>query len=482
MTSPALNEPRRPYRAWSADDETGIGTAEGVRPQTVLRFVHRRWWLVAFMTLLGLAGGIAYQVKRPPVYESAAELIIDPREVQGVAGSATPRAENTDTDAIVGNEMRILKSNGLLGTLVDKEDLVHDPEFVKPASPLADLRRILDETLGLAHATADASDIRLEVLAKLDQAIAVRRTERSFIVDVSVRTADADKSARLANQLVALYIAQASTAVSDLNRKVGDALQNRLSELGAHLRDADDRVEQFRIANHLVSAGGVLTSDQRLRTMTDQLTIAQAREDEDRTKAEELDRLHGAAAVGGLPEAVQSPAVAQLKLQLADAIRKQATLARQLGPRHPDLVAAGQQVQTAQRLLDMELQRLGQAAHSQYGRSRENAATLREGVDTLSAATLNNSAAVSQLRALEQEAEAARALFTSFLTRSRELSEQTEVFTSNTRQIGTALPALGSSTLPGLVVLAASTLLGLVLGTLLAGLLESRERWDSGVA
>lgn len=474
MTSPAVNEPRRSYRAWSPDEEVDAGTPEVFRPQQMLGFVRARAGLVTLMAVLGLAGGIAYQVKRPPVYESTAELIVDPREVQGVAGSAAPRAENADTDAMVGNEMRVLKSNSLLGALIDKEDLVHDPEFMARPSPLAELRRILDQILGHAPASGGVLDVRLQVLARLDTAVAVRRTERSFIVEVSVRTADAAKSARLANALVDLYIAQAATAAADLNRKVGDALQNRLSELGARLRDADDRVEQFRIANHLVSAGGVLTSDQRLRTMTDQLTLAQAREDEDRTKADEIERLHGAAAMAGVPEAVQSPAVAQLKAQLAEAIRRQATLARELGPRHPDMAAAAQQVQTAQRLLEGELQRLGQAARSQYGRSHENAATLREGVDTLSASTLNNSAAVSQLRALEQEAEAARALFTSFLSRSRELNEQTEVFTSNTRQIGTALPALGSATLPGPVVLAASLLLGLGLGVLLAGLLETR--------
>ncbi len=482
MSNPAFTDAGLPHPAWPVDGDE-LGRAASVSPRQILRAFRSHAWLVAATMLACVACGMIFLLLSKPQYVSTAQIIVDPRELQSVNSSATPRNDTPDTtEAMVGNEMRVLKSNTLLSALIDKEDLVHDPEFMRRPSISSRLFGLVKGWFGYYPAGQDERDLKLAILHQLDPLIAVQRTERSFVVDVSVRTTNADKSARLANSLVDLYIAQAAETSASLNQRLGTALQNRLSELQAHVQETDQRVERFRIDNHLVSAGGVLTSDQRLRTLTDQLGLAQTREDEDRAKVDEVNRLRDVAAIGAVPEAVQSTAILQLRAQLADALRRRSALALQLGPRHPDLLSADQQVQTIQHLLDQELRRVAQAAKNQYGRSKESVRSIQQGVDSLSQSTLNNSLAVAQLRELEQEAEAARVLFTSFLSRSRELSEQTQIYTSNVRQISTALPAPTSSGLPTSVVLTISLIGGLVLGTLLAFLLEAKDRWFPGEA
>ena len=480
MTNSVFDEGRLLYQTWPADE---AGQASTISAQRIARAIRSRGWLVAVTALACLALGLTFKLTAKPLYVSTAQLIVDPRELQGVNNGASPKTDNADaTEAVVGNEMGVLKSNILLSALVAKDHLVDDPEFSPPPSFLSGLRASVDEILGLRGTTPSVESRRVAVLGKLESLIAVQRKERSFEIDVSVRTQDPDKSARLANDLVALYIAQTRSTASSLNGQLGTALQDRLSDLQIRARQADQRVEQFRIANHLVSAEGVLTSDLRLKSLTDQLAVAQTREDEDRAKVDQVDRARDVSALGAAPEAVQSQVVAQLRSQLAEALRRRSALAMQLGRRHPDLVSADEQVQTLQRLLDQELRRLAEATKNQYHRSLRNARSIRDDVNTLSEATLNNSSAVAQLRQLEQEAEAARTLFTAFLSRSRELSEQTQIYTSNVRQIGMALPALSSAGLPTSLIGAVSLGIGLILGSLLALGLDARDRRWRGVA
>jgi uncharacterized protein involved in exopolysaccharide biosynthesis len=76
------------------------------------------------------------------------------------------------------------------------------------------------------------------------------------------------------------------------------------------------------------------------------------------------------------------------------------------------------------------------------------------------------------MRELAREVEVNRAVYESFLARSRELSEQTRFDTSNTRIISRAAAPLAPSGPPSFLVLIAAILLGLGLGTALAWLRE----------
>ena len=163
------------------------------------------------MTALCLFGGLLFQLTSVSRYVSTAQIIIDPRELQNVSTGAAPRNDNADsTEAMVENEMRVLKSNTLLSRLIDSEDLTHDPEFnQEPSNAVDGLRGMIGDH---AVVSIQSGDPKLNVLQQLDRLIAVRRTERSYVIDISVTSSNPDKSARLANRLVELYMAQASSS------------------------------------------------------------------------------------------------------------------------------------------------------------------------------------------------------------------------------------------------------------------------------
>lgn len=472
MSAHTANDARS-YGRWSADP----GEAAAVTPQQIVRFVRSRGSLIGAVMLACVAAGLLFDVFSTPRYVATSQVIIDPLGLQLVDKQVNARGENADTDvAIVEDEMRVLKSTNLLSELVDKEDLVHSSEFAPRPSGLVEALTGL-----LPHRAADPDGVKLAVLQKLDQQIAVRRAERGYVVDLTVTTADAQESARLANRLVELYIERASQTRSDLARRSSVGLGNRLDELQARVRKADEKVEAFRSENHLVSAGGVLTSDQRLKDLNAQIVVARTREDDAKSRLDQITRLQSGGTIDAIPEALQSQTVIRLRDQLTSARRRLSTLQDQLGPRHPDYVSASSELQALNRLLTQELRRLAQSTRIEYARARESREAIQRNVDALSQTSLADSKSLVMLRELERDADASRALFTAFLARSQELGEQTRLDTTNVRQISEAMPPLRRANPSHLVVLVVSLMIGFLLGTgaaILLGLSERLRGWE----
>lgn len=448
---------------WAA---ASAGQSPSVTPAQLLTMLKRRRRLVALSMVLGALGGGILVARTEPTYVATAQVIIDPRALRVIEREVTPSVDNADGQvASVENEMRVLRSSTVLNALITRDRLDEDPEFA--GDPPGLLRRAKAAFLDLVGLSpARSPDPRRAALQALERKIAVRRAERSFVVEVNVVTRDADKSARIANDLVSLYIEQATRTRAELARRSGAALDNRLAELRAAVRAAESRVETFRTENDLVSADGALTRDRRLRDLNTQLAAARARSAEALVRMEQASALRGR--LDGLSEAVQSQAMIQLRYQIAEARRRRANLANVLGPRHPELNSVGREIDALQDQLGQELQRIGDAARNDYRRAKQTEEELRRTVETMSTASLADDRSLAELRAREAEAEAQRKLFAQYLVRSRELIEQTEVDVNNIRVIGAAIPPELSTNLSKALVLALGTLVGLVLGILAA--------------
>ncbi|MEZ0252492.1 MAG: GumC family protein [Methylobacteriaceae bacterium] len=442
------------------------GQSPSIAPAQLLAMLRHRRRLIALSMILGTLGGVVVIARTEPNYVATAQVIIDPRALRVVEREVTPSIDNADAQiASVENEMRVLRSSTVLNALITRDRLDEDPEFA--GEPPGLLLRAKAAILGLVGLSPPRSpDPRRAALQTLERKIAVRRAERSFVVEVHVATRDPDKSARIANELVTLYTEQANRTRSELARRSGASLDDRLAELRAAVRAAENRVATFRSEHDLVSADGALTRDRRLRDLNTQLAAARARSTEALVRMEQANALRGR--LDGLSEAVQSQAMIQLRYQITEARRRRANLANVLGPRHPELNSIGREIDALQDQLGQELQRIGDAARNDYRRAKQTEEELRRTVETMSTASLADDRALAELRAREAEAEAQRKLFAQYLVRSRELIEQTQVDVNNIRVIGAAIPPELPTNLSKAIVLVLGTLIGLALGILAA--------------
>jgi uncharacterized protein involved in exopolysaccharide biosynthesis len=400
------------------------------------------YWLPILVLALACAG-MAYGASRlmTPRFMATAQIFVDPRGIQVFDNELTPRQQDSNAAInFVESQARIVTSQSVLSRVIDSERLTEDPEFNGQGGANRAVALLRSLGLGRPDAESLASRERQALNALYDRVI-VRRPERTFVIEVTVRAADADKAARLANAVSHAYIDSQTAARADAARRATQSLTNRLDELRSRVRVAEERAEDFRRRNGLVGTRTQLVSEQQLTDANSQLAQAQARVAEAQARSEQIQAsLRTASQAGALPEAVMSPTIAALRGQQAEARRRLADAQTEFGPRHPTVRNAQAQVSDLDRAIADELGRIAQAARADLDRARAAEATQRRTVEQLTSLASEAGQAFVQLRELQREVDVNRNLLQAFLSRSRETSELERLDTSNARIITVAQP------------------------------------------
>ena len=165
------------------------------------------------------------------------------------------------------------------------------------------------------------------------------------------------------------------------------------------------------------------------------------------------------------PEALQSPTIANLRAQYAEARKRYAELTSELGPLHPSLRQMEKQVEDLRRTVNEEVERFAQSAKNDLTRARDYEASLNKALETQKRQSVQLSQASVRLRELERDVEASRDVYQSFLKRSRETEEQESLNTSSARVIGEATVPQRRTFPPAMSLLA---MIGFMFGALAA--------------
>lgn len=415
-------------------------------PLWIVAALWRRKGLILLCAVLGLVLGALVSLLIPPKYVSTAQLFIDPRDLRVLQNEVSPNVVGGDPTSITAyleSQARVIASDSIKARIVASEHLDKDPEFGGEAAPGL-ISRLLG-AFGLGG-SGNSRDGLLYALAELDRKVAVRRGERTFVIDISVTSRDPDKAARIANALANAYLEDQAAVRDAAARRATDSLTGRLEELRSRLRAAEDKAEKFKEANNLSVAGGKSVGEEQLALSSAQLVAARTRVTEAKAKYDEISRTRASAIeAGAIPEAVASNTMTALRSQLGAALSKEADLTASLGARHPALAAAQAQVRDARRQIADELGRIARAAKSEYDRALAAEKQFAGRVDELKTGQFAAGRAGVELRELEREVESSRIVYEGFLRRARETGELAGIDTTNARVISQAMPPLEKS-------------------------------------
>jgi len=476
-----------PLRTWpdSVEPAPIAGAASTIALPQLLAILRRRWSWLLLAVVLSLGIGIAIIHLAAPRFVTTAQIIIDPRGLKVLDTEVQPAAQSADAVTnLVESEMRVVKGSDVLNRVVTRFHLARDPEFDGSRTSIVGewigwIKASLAQLTGRVSARA-APDPVARAVAALDSRLAVRRIERSFVVEVTMTSEDPVKSAQIANGVVDAYIAGSAETQAEMARSSGASIGTNLDEMQMRVRAAEDAVEQFKAANRFVNTNGRLLSDQQLGDLNTQLGRARAQVVEGQARVEQLAKARRGTAP--LTEGADSQALASLRLQLAEVKRRYANLESKLGPRHPELVDLRREVQEAQSNISAELDRLAQVARNELDRARDAERLVQKEIDAQSRTAVSASKAFVQLRELERKAEASRSVYNAALVRSRQLQEQSLINSTNIRRIAPAVPPERSANAPAALILALAAAFGLLAGggaaaatDLLGGIIQSRS-------
>jgi polysaccharide biosynthesis transport protein len=429
------------------------------------RLLWQRKAGIAMAALICACAAVAIGKSLSPRYLATAELYVDPRELQLVDRELTPRAQDVSgLSMVVESQARMITSSSVLLRVIQDKNLEKDPEFG------GESRGTLASLLGLfgleLHSAGEAKLAETAALDALNRHITIRKTERSFVVDVEFWSHDAAKAAMLANAVADAYLAESKHSQASAARRATSDLSGRLKELQQRLRDAETTLAAYKAQNNFVGPQDTLISDQQLSVANQRLAAAHAQTLDAQAKYDQIAASRRASTdAGAIPEALQSPTIANLRAQYAEARKRYAELSAELGPLHPSLRQMEKQVDDLRRTISEEVDRFEQSAKNDLTRAHDYEASLSKALDAQKRQSVELSQAAVRLRELERDVDASRDVYQAFLKRSRETEEQESLNTSASRIIGEATVPQRRAFPPAMSLIA---MLGLLFGALAA--------------
>ena len=304
--------------------------------------VMRRWWpLMAFVFSIVVIVAFTYAVIAPKQFTASVVVLLEPRS--SLSQSDGMRYSFASDSALVDSQMRLITSETVLRRAVDKETLQEDPEFGTPSGGLMwSVKRVL----GLAKTSDEQKTENVNAaVAALAAATAVKRPERTYVMEVTVSSRDPRKAARLANAVAEAYIADQTDARGDISRREQDFLEGNIADLRRKIEKAENDVEFYKAKNQIIGASGKLVSEQLLSETNTELASVRSKTAEAKARYDQLRRVAASGrSIETLPEALKSTVIDKLRTQYADIVRQEANAKTTLGELHPQYREIQQQL------------------------------------------------------------------------------------------------------------------------------------------
>ncbi|MCY0149957.1 Wzz/FepE/Etk N-terminal domain-containing protein [Hoeflea sp. G2-23] len=446
--------------------------------------VWRFRYLIGVATVAGAVLGVLMALATPHKYYAESRLFIDPREIQVTADDIRNQQLSTEAMlAITDSQLQILSSTNVLEKVVVDLGLDRDPEFNGALSSggIAGGINLIKE---LFTGKDPASEAEQKALNTLRRALSVSRDSKTFVIIVGVDTRDPEKSALIANAIVETYLDEEGQAQSGLLERTSESIDSRIDSLRSDLDAAERKVEAFKAENGIVGIGGEYIDDKVILALSDQLANARAAKIGIRVKADNLAKVKiDDVLSGSFPEEFLSSNLTDLRKQFTQTKSTADSLATQLGPRHPQYVAAKSTLDTIGAEIRAELRRIVASSQMELQRAVETEQELASQMAVAKSRAMDQSVEFVTLRELERKATATRQIYEAFLKRSRETSERSNMSTRNVRVISPAEAPLNPMGPSRKLIAIGGMFAGMFAGiglALLAGAVESIRSYNAG--
>jgi polysaccharide biosynthesis transport protein len=443
--------------------------------------VRRHAHLIGTVVVLVLASAAAALLIVPARYSATATIIVDPRQPRVTASESVLSGIGSDA-AAVESQVDLITSSALAQRVIERLDLTHDPEFTS-VSTVQRLATGLLSVVGINRSADEEARVSW-VLRRFQENLDVRRRGLTYVIEVSFTSMVPAKAARIANAVAETYRDDQRSAKVDATMRASTWLNDRIEELRAKVRDSDKAVADYKAANNIVdTAEGIKLIQRQVETLNQQLILARASMAEARARLEQVQQVSAQSGnPAALNEALQSPVVANLRVQYAEVARSEAELSAALGDHHPSMVRVRAQLADLRRQIDGEIGRILTSVRNEFDVAKSREASLEGDLTQLKERAAKFDQADVRLRELQRESQANRALFDQLLVRSKETTEQQSLQLPDARIVAPALAPVRPNR-PGMSVLFVVAVAGsLVLGIGLAFIVENLDRSYRSVA
>ncbi|WP_108396364.1 GumC family protein [Devosia submarina] len=201
--------------------------------------VRRRIFAILATTLACAGLALAAAMLVAPQYSATSLVVFDPQRKDLLDPSA-PGATAIADNVRIESEVELLRSDTVLLKVIADQNLA-DKLDMSPG-----LRARALATLGLQSLPQLSSEDRqLQALARLRRAVNIERRGPTYLIGVTVKSADPDRAADLANSIAQTYIDNQIASKVETMLASRDVLQARLSQARAEIVTSEAAFNQF---------------------------------------------------------------------------------------------------------------------------------------------------------------------------------------------------------------------------------------------
>lgn len=430
----------------------------------IIATFRRRLRLFAAVALAVFVAVLLYTLQEKPRYTATAQVMLDVRTEQVTDMNAVLSGLPADS-SVVDTEVEILRSRSLAARVVKQLKLDQDPYF----NPNLAAARGASSWLPWVKkavapvAVTDPVELQRQQEALVDRVLSglrVRRAGLTYLISVEYTHPQATEAARLANAFADLYLTEQLEAKFDATKKANEWLDTRVVELRDQLQQAEADVQQYKIANNLLSAEGATLTEQEISGLNQQLASARASQAETDARLKiARDQLARGSNGEDVGESLNSPVVQALRKQRSEQSAKVADLDGRYGPLHPELLKAKRELADIDAQIQGEIRRIISNLEAQAQVARQRTGSMAGSVASSKGTLAGNNRAGIRLAELERKAESVRTLYESLLARFKQTSTNQGIEQADARIVSEAkIPTNPSYPKPSM-----NLLLGLVL-------------------
>jgi capsular exopolysaccharide synthesis family protein len=410
--------------------------------KSLIGMVYRRFWLIVSGFLVVFLAVAYITFTATPVYKASTTIQLGANQ-ENVIDLGSVLGGIVANTAAIDTEVMVISSKSLLSKVADRQKLIEDPEFnwtlveykpglidglVTPIKKGLGMRtERVDPYAGLSAEEREAA-IMESVVEALSGRVNVSRVGTTYLLTVEVMSTSPETAARLANAVADQYRVQQLDTKLDATRRATEWLGERVSGLRDEVAEKENRVEIYRAQNGLDTAMGTTLAEQKIADLTKQKTQLDFDLSQARARYENMRRqIDSGTGVDGISEVLNSPLVARLKEQLSILRGRVAELETKLGPQHPELIGARNEVIDVERQMSAEVNRIAENLESEVKALQDQVNAIQGRLNQANAQLRGNSIASVRLRELERDAETSRVLYEEFIARSKETSVQDDL-------------------------------------------------------
>ena len=483
----------------------------------LLTFWRRKWVIVAAV-LVALA--LAYLVVRntQPRYSAEATVIFEPERLN-IVEMTNVVEEQGGSQGSLQNQVEILRSSSLLGSVAEKLALDETPEFNPAlrveAPPLIDrileqpslsalaqphvdrlvgdpttpdwLRNLLTRWVGTPAAAQEAGETPEEAAAReearhrvivrtLNDNLHLTPVAGSSVIQLAYSSTNPGLGATIVNAIAEDYISYQMTTKHEDVAAVMEMMRTRVAELEARLAASQEAVEQARIA--LAEEQGQSPEVTTLQLDTLNQTLARVQLEKAQLQ-NRYGRASGALKDGRdlwvVNEFRQSTTIAsfrQQELALLDDLTALGAISARGGDANPQRTVLQARLDQVRRNITEEARYVVAALEFELNSKAQEEAQLEQMVAALEITAIEQTKGQLKIDQLEREALANQTIYESFLARMKEIGEQAKLQTSDARFLSRADPPQSPDSTSRNRLFVAASGGGLLIGLALALLLE----------